>query len=76
MQGILDHMILEPSPVSNLIQADKRVEGALERRGMLGSQVPHIITACPEERKGRGLSHLSRSTENRENDGDSGNIAI
>lgn len=51
-------MILESSPVSNLIPADKRVDGALGVGGRV-IKCLGIMTACSLEGKGRGLSSLS-----------------
>lgn len=54
MQGTLEHMILESSPASDMIQVDEGVEAALECGGMLGSQGSLTTKACPEEGEGRG----------------------
>lgn len=53
MQGTLEHMILESSPASDVIQVDEGVEWALECGRMLGSQGP-LTRACPEEGEGMG----------------------
>lgn len=54
MQGTLEHMILESSPASDVIQVDKGVEGALECGGMLGCQGPLTTRACSEEGEAKG----------------------
>lgn len=51
LQGRPEHMILASSPVSNLIQADERVQGALED-GSLGASHGDSLS---REREGCGL---------------------
>lgn len=54
-RGIPEHIILACSPVSNLIQADKRVEGASED-GSLGASHGDSLS---REREGWGLPVLA-----------------